>query len=198
MRKLRLRSVSSPGGNIGGASGSCAMMVALRSSRLSLFRADTGTMAAKPWRAPSSCRYGSSRARGRSRSLLLTATRAGARRAGGADAPQRQVVLGSPASRFHHEYHEVSIVQGAVGGAVHGLVEGAAGLGVQPGGVDEGDLRLRHVEDADDAVAGGLRPRRDDAQAYADQRIQQRRLADVGPADERGEAAAERRRGRRR
>ena len=47
--------------------------------------------------------------------------------------------------------------------------------------------------DAGDAVARGLRLARGDADLLADQRVEQRRLADVGPADDGDQAAALRR-----
>ena len=47
--------------------------------------------------------------------------------------------------------------------------------------------------DAGDAVARGLRLARGDADLLADQRVEQRRLADVGPADDGDQAAAPRR-----
>ena len=56
---------------------------------------------------------------------------------------------------------------------------------VDAGRVDEDDLRLGQRPDADDAVPRRLRLRRDDRDLRADERVQQRRLADVRPADDR-------------
>ena len=69
-------------------------------------------------------------------------------------------------------------------------------LGLEARRVDEDELRAVDGADAGDAVARGLRLARGDADLLADQRVQQRRLADVGPADDGHQAAALR--GRRR
>ena len=67
--------------------------------------------------------------------------------------------------------------------------------------VDEDDLPVGPGADADDAVPGRLRLVRDDRQLVADEPVEQRRLAGVGPADEgdesrfigRGSSAVDRR-----
>ena len=61
---------------------------------------------------------------------------------------------------------------------------------VDAGRVDEDHLRRRVVFDAEDAGPRRLRLVRDDGHLAADQRVQQRRLAGVGPADERDVTAA--------
>ena len=135
----------------------------------------------------------------RARAHLVELVDRGERRAAGArNARQRQLILAGPAQRLHHQHHEIGAFERRGGGAVHGLVQGTARLGVQARCVDEGDLRVRQVEDPEDAVAGGLGTRCDDAQLLPDQRVEQRRFADVGPTDQRGEAAAKLTRGRRR
>jgi hypothetical protein len=103
---------------------------------------------------------------------------------------ERQIVLRGPFECLEHQHHDVGLLEGRGGGAVHGLVQGTTGLAVQTRGVEEGDLNLRGAVEAEDAVARGLRPGRDDAQLLAQEGVQQRRLADVRAADERGEAAA--------
>ena len=60
---------------------------------------------------------------------------------------------------------------------------------VQPGGVDEDQLGVGAVHDAAHDGAGGLRLVGGDHHLAADQGVGQRRLAGVGPADERHEAA---------
>ena len=55
---------------------------------------------------------------------------------------------------------------------------------VQAGGVEEGDLRPGPVAHPQDAGAGGLRARGDDGDVLAQDAVEQRRLADVGPADD--------------
>ena len=61
-------------------------------------------------------------------------------------------------------------------------------------GVDENDLAAQpaflsgHVDDPQDAVAGGLRLGADDGQFLADQRIEQRGFAGVGTAQDADES----------
>ena len=56
------------------------------------------------------------------------------------------------------------------------------------GGVDQNDLRVVFDHDAADQGAGGLHLARDDRDLGADQRVDQRGLADIGGADQRDEA----------
>ena len=81
--------------------------------------------------------------------------------------------------------------------AVHPLVEPRAVPRLETGRVDEDELRVARGQDAGDAVTRRLRLARGDADLLADQVVEQRRLADVGPADDGDVAAAERRRCRR-
>ena len=92
--------------------------------------------------------------------------------------------------RLDHEHDEVRIGERRGGRAVHGAIERALFAEMQPRRIDEGDLHARTIEHAEHAVARGLRARRDDGEFFADERIEQRRLADVGTADERGETRA--------
>ena len=108
-----------------------------------------------------------------------------------ADALQHGLVFLAEAQRFDHEHHEVRVGQRRGGGAIHGAIERAPLAEMQPGRIDERQLHARTIEHAEHAMPRGLRPRRDDGQLLADQRIEQRRLADVGTADQRGEAGAE-------
>ena len=62
---------------------------------------------------------------------------------------------------------------------------------MQPRGVDEDDLEVLAVHDAADGVPGGLRALRRDRDLGADERVGQRRLAGVRPADEADEAGTE-------
>ena len=61
--------------------------------------------------------------------------------------------------------------------------------GLEARRVDEHELGLVDGAHAGDAVARGLRLVGGDADLLADQRVQQRRLADVRPADDRHEPA---------
>ena len=74
-------------------------------------------------------RYGSSRSRGRTRSILLTAAIAG--RPELRDALEHQLVLRGPAQRLDHQHHEVGILERGGRGAVHRLVERARSPAVQ-------------------------------------------------------------------
>src|SRR6185295_18157317 len=78
----------------------------------------------------------------------------------------------------------------------HVLVERAA-AGVDPGRIDEDDLRLRlgDVANADDAVARRLGLRRDDGDLLTEEAIEKRRLADVGSPDDGAKASTMRRHG---
>ena len=57
-----------------------------------------------------------------------------------------------------------------------------------PGRVEEDHLPARIVPHAEDPVARRLRLVRDDGELLADEAVEQRRFAGVGPADERDEA----------
>ena len=117
-------------------------------------------------------------ARGRAPPDTAAAARAGARgrscsrrrwrraRSGPARAStsSSSLVHFSASSTMHHH---VRLLQRCGRGAVHGLVERAARLVVQAGGVEEGDLHVRGGVDAEDAMAGRLRARRDDTRAFA-------------------------------
>ena len=61
-----------------------------------------------------------------------------------------------------------------------------------PGVSKKRELRPLAVPDAEDAGARGLRARRDDGDVLAQDAVEERRLADVGPADDGDEAGAER------
>ena len=92
--------------------------------------------------------------------------------------------------RLDHEHDEIRIGERRGGGAIHGAIERALFAEMQPGRIDEGDLHAGTIEHAEHAMARGLRPRGDDGEFLADERIEQRRLADVGTADQRGETRA--------
>src|SRR5690606_1339405 len=99
-----------------------------------------------------------------------------------------------PLAGAHDQQGDVDALQRTTGGTVHPAMHGGRGrlalVAVQPGGVDQQDLALLEGRDAQQAVAGGLWPWRDDADLGADQRVGQGGLADVGPADDGDVAAA--------
>src|SRR3984957_6975739 len=87
------------------------------------------------------------------------------------------------------EHERVGVGRRAPGGGDHRPVEAALGR-EQAGRVDEHDLRLAPGQDATHDRAGGLRLAGDDRDFLADQRVDQRRLAGVGRADDRDEPAS--------
>jgi len=113
---------------------------------------------------------------------------------GARNALQHKLIVGHPFGRFHHQHRDVRSLECGARGTVHRLVECAARLGMQAGRVHERDLRLGQGEHAQNAVARGLRTRRDDAQLVPDERIEKRRLADVRPSHQRSVSAAKLRR----
>ena len=75
-------------------------------------------------------------------------------------------------------------------GAVEHRAEGVGGL-ADAGGVEEDDLQAGFVVDGADGPARGLGDGRDDGDFFADEGVEQRRLAGVGAADDGGESGAE-------
>ena len=88
-----------------------------------------------------------------------------------------------------HERHDVGVGRRAPGGGDHRPVEAALGR-EQAGRVDEHDLRLALGQDAAHGRAGRLRLAGDDRDLLADERVDERRLAGVGRADEGDEPAS--------
>ena len=87
------------------------------------------------------------------------------------------------------------VAVGAVGVALAALVNAVTAAliaaGMQARRIDENDLRLLAAADAENAMARRLRLGTDDAHLAIEQCVQQRRLAHVGPADDRDETAPE-------
>ena len=81
----------------------------------------------------------------------------------------------------HDQADDIHVLHRALRRLQHELTELAAAR-VQPRRVHEDDLGVGQVPDPGDAVARGLRPRRDDRQLLADQPVEQRGLARVRPA----------------
>ena len=92
------------------------------------------------------------------------------------------------------EPDDVDVAEGRADDAVEPLAEQGA-RAVDAGGVDDDELAVRRVDDAPDGVARRLRLRRGDRDLLADEGVREGRLADVGAADEGGEAGAMRLRG---
>src|SRR5690606_11178767 len=91
--------------------------------------------------------------------------------------------------RVEHEQRDVRLGEALPRGLHHALAEQVARL-VQPRRVDEQELHARSRLDAEVPVARRVRLRRDDRALGPEDRVEQRRLADVRPADERDEARA--------
>ncbi len=102
------------------------------------------------------------------------------------------LVFFGPARRFDDEQGQIGIGQGAYCGAVHQPVHRAAGIAVQPGRVDENYLLFLSRPDRQYPVPRGLRFRGDNTHFPAHHRVDQRRLADIWPANDGHETAAKR------
>src|SRR5262249_42350073 len=94
-------------------------------------------------------------------------------------------------SRIRHDTHQVDIFECAVYGLDHESAE-RSGSRVNAGRICEHDLRLWQLLDAGDARPRRLRTRRYNRHLFAEEAIQQCRLAHVGPSDQRDEPAPER------
>jgi hypothetical protein len=93
------------------------------------------------------------------------------------------------AAGLDHEQDQVDVAHRALHGLVERLVQRVGVQGLEARRVDEHELRGAQRAHAGDAVARGLRLARGDADLLADQRIEQRRLAHVGLADDGDQAA---------
>jgi hypothetical protein len=100
------------------------------------------------------------------------------------DQPAHRPVTIVEAPRLDHEKDDIDFGQRLPHALVHHPIQRIAVLGLKAGRIDKDVLRVRFGEDAHDAVTGRLRPPRDDAHLFADQRVEQRRLADVRAADD--------------
>ena len=92
-------------------------------------------------------------------------------------------------ARVDHDADQIGFVRAAPGGRHHGAVEAALGR-EDARRIDEDNLRLAIDGDATDERARRLHLVRDDGDLGADERVQQRRLAGIGSADQRNKAAA--------
>ena len=99
--------------------------------------------------------------------------------------------------RIHDEQQQVAAFQRVVNLFHHAPVKRVDGL-VYAGRIDENDLPGRTLAafrstltNPLNAIARGLRLARDDGELFADQRVQQRRFACVGTADDGDESGAE-------
>ena len=93
-----------------------------------------------------------------------------------------------PLAAVDHEQHRVDVVERAVDGALHALGEGVA-RALEAGHVDEHELVVLAVRDADDPPTRRLRLVGDDHDLRAAERVDEGGLSDVGPAGDGDEAA---------
>ena len=84
---------------------------------------------------------------------------------------------------------QIGVMRPAPGGRDHGAIEPPLRQ-EDAGRIDQDDLGVVVDHDAADQRARGLHLARDDGDLGADQRVDQRGLADIGRADQRDEAAA--------
>ncbi len=150
---------------------------------------------------------------GRSRSFLWARARASSRSRsardevplverehGRAARPHRQladpqVLGGEPLGGVADDDRRVGALGGALGAKLRVVADGPGDLAAaaQPGGVDQHDVAPVELELGVDRVAGGSGALGDDHPLGAEQRVQQRGLADVGPPDDRDRGAPPRR-----
>ena len=88
------------------------------------------------------------------------------------------------------EQRHVAVLERLVDLPRHEPVQRALRAPRMPRRIDEHRLIGAAIQHAEHALARRVRLVRDDAELLADERVQQRRLADVRPADDRDEAAA--------
>ena len=103
---------------------------------------------------------------------------------------QHHGILFGPGGAVHHHHHHVNIAYGGAGGAIHVAIDRFPGLHVQARGVHENDLVAALGLDTQHPMAGGLGLAGGNTYLLAQQVIEQRGLAHVGPADNGHVAAA--------
>ena len=151
------------------------------------FLADIGTNSAKSWRCCISRSHGASSA---APMHLVELVGDQQRRDARLEQRQHLGVAGREAAGLDHEQHQVDVADRAQHGLVQRPVQRRGVPRLEARRVDEDELRVAQGADAGDAVPRGLRLARGDADLLADQGIEQRRLADVGLADDGDDAAA--------
>jgi hypothetical protein len=95
---------------------------------------------------------------------------------------RRQVSRSRQTGRLHEDVENIGFVQRFDGRAHHPPVQQMLRL-VEARRIEKGDLRARHVRHAQNTGPRRLRLVRYDRDLFAQQAIQQRRLADIGPTD---------------
>ena len=176
-----------PSGNCFGPTGRCAKICATRRSRLSPVLADTGMNAANGWLASLSS-VGSSSVLLPSVSILLSTRNVRSSLPSSISISVRSCDR-EPAGLDDEQRH-VAILERLVDLPRHEPMQRALRAARMPRRVDEHGLIGAAIQHAEHALPRRVRLVRDDAELLADEGVQQRRLADVRPADDRHEAAA--------
>ena len=151
--------------------------------------AETGTISSKSPRSAAAWSCGTS---SRLRSSVELVDRAERRHADRPDLPlvHEGVAAADPVRRVHHHDDRVHALRRLADEVVQPRAEERPRL-VEPRRVGEHDLVAVGGQDGAGVVARRLRLVRDDGHLPSDERVDQRRLADVRPADDGDEAAAE-------
>ncbi len=105
---------------------------------------------------------------------------------------QDQAVPGADGRRgVEHRHHHVDVLEGVADLFVETVAEGRART-VETRGVDEDRLEPRPVQDAAHRSSRGIGPGRGDGDLGPEDLVDQGRLADVGPTDDRDESRPQR------
>ena len=189
MRKFSLRSVSWSAGNSGGDSGRCLAITCARCCMSRCMqrrhRHDLGKGVARRQAAPG---YGSNFSRGFTVSTLFTTAMTGR-----PDSPARCSASSSSApKRSASTTNTIRSASSAAAAAVRFMARFSArpAWRCRPGVSTKAICASRQVHQAQHPMPGGLRLGADDGHLVPDQCIEQRGLADIGAADQRGKAAA--------
>ena len=94
------------------------------------------------------------------------------------------IVRRQPGARVDHEHQRIRKGDRGFGLLLHPRGERALGALVEAGGVDHGEFEIAETPIALAAVAGDAGLVIDQRQLLPDQPVEQRRLADIGPADD--------------
>ncbi len=106
------------------------------------------------------------------------------RLAGGTDQRGEMLIQRRDAGAgIDHEQDEIGLVDCRFGLGAHAAGQGFGVDILQAGGIDEADAQIADLRLAQATVPGNARPVVDQRQAAADHTVEQRRLADIGPAD---------------
>ena len=94
------------------------------------------------------------------------------------------IVRRQPGARVDHEHQRVGKADRGFGLLLHPRGERALGALVEAGGVDHGEFEIAEARIALAAVAGDAGLVIDQRELLPDQPVEQRRLSDIGPADD--------------